>query len=68
MTATPGGVNTMAVARDGAAAEPVPSGQGWYTQLFSATGHVRAPVVFAGFGMSAPGLGYDDYSRWPRKQ
>src|SRR5215472_6520426 len=29
---------------------------------FSAPGEVTAPVVFAGYGVSAPELGYDDYA------
>jgi hypothetical protein len=28
---------------------------------FSGSGKVTAPVVFAGFGITAPGVGYDDY-------
>jgi Zn-dependent M28 family amino/carboxypeptidase len=38
------------------------AGQEFYPHRFSATGSVTAPVVFAGFGISAPALGYDDYS------
>ena len=29
---------------------------------FSTNGRVRAPVVFAGYGITAPGLEYDDYA------
>jgi Zn-dependent M28 family amino/carboxypeptidase len=29
---------------------------------FSTNGTLRAPVVFAGYGISAPGFGYDDYA------
>jgi Zn-dependent M28 family amino/carboxypeptidase len=36
-------------------------GQEFYPHRFSATGSVTAPVVFTGFGISAPSLGYDDY-------
>ena len=36
-------------------------GQEFYPHRFSATGSVTAPVVFTGFGISAPALGYDDY-------
>jgi len=36
-------------------------GQEFYPHRFSASGAVTAPVVFAGFGISAPPLGYDDY-------
>jgi hypothetical protein len=35
--------------------------QDFYPQRFSASGAVRAPVVYAGFGIHAPKLGYDDY-------
>ena len=31
------------------------------TMRFSATGDVRGDVVFAGYGISAPDMGYDDY-------
>ena len=37
-------------------------GQEFYPHRFSATANVSAPVVFAGFGISAPHLGYDDYN------
>ena len=37
-------------------------GQEFYPHRFSATASVSAPVVFAGFGISAPHLGYDDYN------
>ncbi len=36
-------------------------GQGFYPQRFSATGRVRGDLVFAGFGLVIPRLGYDDY-------
>ena len=36
-------------------------GQEFYPHRFSASGVAAAPVVFAGFGISAPHLGYDDY-------
>ncbi len=37
------------------------AGQEFYPHRVSATGSATAPVVFAGFGISAPALGYDDY-------
>ena len=37
-------------------------GQEFYPHRFSATATVTAAVVFAGFGISAPSLGYDDYN------
>jgi hypothetical protein len=36
-------------------------GQDYYPLRFSASAHVKAPVVFAGFGITAPKLSYDDY-------
>ena len=35
--------------------------QEFYPQRFSASGTVKAAVVYAGFGIHAPKLGYDDY-------
>lgn len=40
---------------------PIAHGAGYYTQRFSATATASGPVVFAGFGITAPDLGYDDY-------
>ena len=37
------------------------SGQEFYPQRFSATGHVTGQVVFAGFGITAPKWNHDDY-------
>ena len=37
------------------------AGQEFYPHRFSASGVAAAPVVFAGFGISAPQFGYDDY-------
>lgn len=36
--------------------------QAWRPLSFSESGQVRAPVVFAGYGITAPDLGYDDYA------
>jgi hypothetical protein len=36
-------------------------GQEFYPHRFSASGRATAPVVFVGFGISAPHLQYDDY-------
>ena len=41
---------------------PVTHGEGYYTQRFSATAQAQGPVVFAGFGITAPDLGYDDHA------
>ena len=45
---------------DGAAMRLRPE-QDFYPQRFSASGHVRAPLVYAGFGITHPALSYDDY-------
>ena len=37
------------------------SEQDFYPQRFSADGSVKAPVTYAGFGIHAPKLNYDDY-------
>ena len=37
-------------------------GQEFYPHRYSASGSAGGPVVFAGFGISAPQLGYDDYN------
>jgi hypothetical protein len=37
-------------------------GQGWQPFTFSDDGVVRGELVFAGYGISAPELGYDDYA------
>ena len=38
-------------------------GQEDYPHRFSASGHVKGSIVFAGFGISAPALSYDDLPR-----
>ena len=62
MTATAGDGNMLAVSGGDGAARQFRSGQEFYPQRFSASGHVTAPVVFAGFGIRAPQLAYDDYN------
>ncbi len=37
-------------------------GPDYFCRGFSGSGTVSAPVVFAGYGLSFPGLGYDDYA------
>jgi Peptidase family M28/PA domain len=44
------------------AARRLRQGQEFYPHRFSASGHVAGTVVFAGFGISAPHLRYDDYN------
>jgi hypothetical protein len=56
-------------------------GSQWRPFAFSKSGTVTAPMVFAGYGVRAPDLGYDDYAgldvkgrivvvlrRWPRRK
>lgn len=61
MTATLGEGNHLAVApREGVELRLSP-GQDYYPHRFSASGRAGGSVVFAGFGISAPNLNYDDY-------
>ncbi|HYN08181.1 MAG TPA: M28 family peptidase [Vicinamibacterales bacterium] len=60
MTVTLGEGNALEI-MEGGSASPVAHGQGFSTQRFSATGEARGPVVFAGYGISAPDLDHDDY-------
>ena len=62
MTATLGDGNTLDVLGADSAARRLHQGQEFYPQRFGASGHVTAPVVFAGFGITAPRLQYDDYN------
>lgn len=68
MTATLGDGNLLDVvsgvsgAGGDSTARRLRQGQEFYPHRFSASGHVAASVVFAGFGISAPHLQYDDYN------
>jgi hypothetical protein len=64
MTATLGqpSMNGMEIAAADGLVRQLAVGQEFYPHRFSATGTVSGPVVFAGFGISAPHLQYDDYS------
>ncbi len=61
VTTTLGQGNALQIMENGAARPPLEHGRDYYAQRFSATVHARGPVVFAGFGITAPDLGYDDY-------
>lgn len=61
MIASLGERNTLTVALPGGATLDLKPAQDFYPQRFSASGSVKAPVVYAGFGIYAPALGYDDY-------
>jgi len=61
MTATLGEGNALEVS-GAAGTRRLTHGQEFFPQRFSATGTARAEVVFAGFGITAPRLSYDDYA------
>ena len=61
MVATLGARNSLAVSLPGGTKLDLQPEQDFYPQRFSASGTVKAPVVYAGFGIHAPALGYDDY-------
>ena len=50
--------NELTVVGSGGARRP---GAGWYPLNFSATTSAGGPVVFAGYGIDEPRLGWDDY-------
>ena len=53
--------NTLQVLGGEGASRSLRTGQEFYPHRFSASGSATGAVVFAGFGISAPHLGYDDY-------
>jgi Zn-dependent M28 family amino/carboxypeptidase len=61
MVATLGARNSLAVSLPGGTKLELQPEQDFYPQRFSASASVTAPVVYAGFGIHAPKLGYDDY-------
>jgi Zn-dependent M28 family amino/carboxypeptidase len=66
MVATLGGenANTLDIAEGSGGASTLRArlGQDFYPHRFSATGTARGGVVFAGFGITAPALSWDDYA------
>ena len=62
MTATLGDGSSLQVQSAGGALRRLEHGQEFYPQRFSASGEVTGPVVFAGFGITAPRWQYDDYA------
>lgn len=62
MTATLGEGNALHVHGADGQVRRLDHGQEFYPQRFSASGEVTAPVVFAGFGITAPQWQYDDYT------
>jgi hypothetical protein len=61
MIATLGDGNRLDVAVADGTTLSLRNEQDFYPQRFSASGTVKAPVVYAGFGIHAPKLAYDDY-------
>jgi Zn-dependent M28 family amino/carboxypeptidase len=53
--------NTLQVQGANGSSQSLRVGQEFYPHRFSASGTATGSVVFAGFGISAPHLGYDDY-------
>lgn len=61
MIATLGEGSRLDVTMADGTTRSLPTGQDFYPQRFSATAAVKAPVVYAGFGIHSPKLHYDDY-------
>ncbi len=61
MVATLGPDNALTALLPGGTELHLTPEQDFYPQRFSASGSVTAPVVYAGFGIHAPKLDYDDY-------
>lgn len=61
MVATQGEENLLEVIDDDGPSIRRRPGQDYYPHRFGASGRVRGEVVFAGFGITAPALSYDDY-------
>src|SRR6185436_18420078 len=62
MVATLGDGNGLDVMNGDGASRHLRAGQEFYPHRFGASGHASGPVVFVGFGISAPHLQYDDYA------
>jgi Zn-dependent M28 family amino/carboxypeptidase len=62
MTATLAEGNRLDVIAGEGATRRLTVGQEFFPQRISASGQVNAPLVFVGFGISAPHLQHDDYS------
>ncbi len=56
------GVEVVAPSAIQTGTDRIPSGDHYQPIGFSTNGTVTAPVVFAGYGISAPGFDYDDYA------
>jgi Zn-dependent M28 family amino/carboxypeptidase len=53
--------NVLEIGTSDGSARRLRAGQEFYPHRFSASGVASAPLVFVGFGISAPQLAYDDY-------
>jgi peptidase M28-like protein len=62
MTPTLGGDNALEIFGGENGARRANLGADFYPQRFSASGRMKASVVFVGFGISAPKLHHDDYA------
>lgn len=54
--------NALAISSAEGARTPVTFDRDWRPLPFSESGTLEAPVVFAGYGITAPELGWDDYA------
>lgn len=61
MTATLGADNHLRVSGMDGVTRTLVHGQEFFPQRFSASGAVEGDLVFAGFGITAPKFGHDDY-------
>jgi hypothetical protein len=61
MTATLGAENRVTVTTADQVEFRLVAGQDFYPTRFSASGRAAGNLVFAGFGITSPSLGYDDY-------
>lgn len=61
MTATLGPENRLVVSTGEAPELRFAAGQDFYPHRFGASGRTGGALVFAGFGITSPSLGYDDY-------
>lgn len=61
MAVTQGTNNSLRITRGQGASQEARPRLDFYPHRFGATARAEAPVTFAGFGITAPKLGYDDY-------
>jgi Zn-dependent M28 family amino/carboxypeptidase len=58
----PIGECALALVRADGSVRDLDPGRDFACRGLTGSGHVTAPVVFAGYGLSSPGKGYDDYA------